>query len=75
MKAYFSLIWKFRSRQFKASMEMTSRSLLWPSLICDFYPQGHKMVAGAPARMSMFQAERRKRGNGQRLFLPFGSAP
>lgn len=61
MKAYFSLIQKFKSRQFKASMEMTSLSLLWPSLVCDFYLLGHKMVAGALARMSMFQAERREK--------------
>lgn len=67
MKADFSLIWKFKSRQFKASMEMTSCCLLWPSLVCDFYSQGHKMVAGDPARISMFQAERRERGNGQKV--------
>ena len=29
---------------------------------CDFYPQGHKMAAGPPGRMSVFQAERKKRG-------------
>lgn len=67
MKAYLSLIKKSKSRQFRAGVDMTSCTLLWPSLACAFCLQGHKMAAGAPARMPVFQAKRRGRGKVQKV--------
>lgn len=67
MKGYFSSMKKSQSRQVSSGVEVTSHSLLWPSLGVTFILRASRQDVCVPSR-------EKEEGTGKNLFLPSQSA-
>lgn len=75
MKAYFSLIKKSKGRKFRAGMEATSLSLLWPSLgVTSVLKVTRWLLELQTGCLGPKQREARGK-RGKNLFLPSESDP